>query len=35
MPLLDSIHIKGFFGYLVKITLNSSSKKTEKFKKNI
>ena len=33
IPLLDTIHIKCFFGYLVKIILNSSCAKKKKFKK--
>ena len=30
IPLLDTSHIKCFFGYLVKIILNSSSVKKER-----
>ena len=30
IPLLDTSHIKYFFGYLVKIILNSSSVKKER-----
>ena len=29
IALLDTIHVKGIFGYLVKINLNSSCAKTE------
>ena len=33
IPPLDTIHIKCFFGYLVKIILNSSFVKKKEFKK--
>ena len=33
IPLLDTIHIKCFFGYLVKIVLNSSFVKKKEFNK--
>ena len=35
IPLLDTCHIKCFFGYLVKIILNSSSVKKERIQEKI